>query len=415
MKNKFIYYIIGIASLCLNPCKILAADLVVAAGGAGGAYSSINTALAAANPNDRIIVYPQPGGASFSETAITITKSVQILSANEGAYYSVDAPSINISPSTPGIVVTIIGMKFFTGSIASTINSPTGSRSVINFLNDSIAQGSISINHDNYDVTTASCHIQSGITIRYGKIIGNIILSQVAINTDGSVNNPNDTIQIIGNKITYYSAVATSPAISWSSTAHFFSIQNNFMTLTYPTNINGVGIGVTTSKFSLAGTNNITNNTVTKAYYTIYYGMSCTTSATSKTDINNNLVLGPIYFGDYYVTGGVFSVHYNFASANAFVGFTNDGTNINASNTTLDVNGLNTNPASNTINGGNPDSAFADINLTRNDVGCYGGSFTLDNFFPITSNDWARVILVTAPRRVLVNGTISVKAIGFDK
>jgi hypothetical protein len=70
---------------------------------------------------------------------------------------------------------------------------------------------------------------------------------------------------------------------------------------------------------------------------------------------------------------------------------------------------------SNCINGGTVDSAYADIDLTRNDAGCYGGSYTLDNFFPITANDWARVILVTAPRRVLVNGTINVKAIGFDK
>ena len=75
-----------------------ATDLVVAPGGAGGAYSSINAALAAAAPNDRIIVYPQPGGASYADTNIRITKSIQILSATEGAYYTLDAPVINITP-----------------------------------------------------------------------------------------------------------------------------------------------------------------------------------------------------------------------------------------------------------------------------------------------------------------------------
>ena len=139
------------------------------------------------------------------------------------------------------------------------------------------------------------------------------------------------------------------------------------------------------------------------------------TNANSYTDIQNNLNLASIYNPAYSVSGGTFNVHYNFAVGNSFAGFTNDGTNIIATNTTLNSEGLNTNALSNTINGGNPDSAFVDLNLTRNDAGCYGGSFTLNNFFPITNNDWARVILVTAPRRVLVNGTINVKAIGFDK
>ncbi|QLH45637.1 MAG: hypothetical protein HWD58_08485 [Bacteroidota bacterium] len=66
--------------------QVKAADLVVAPGGTGGTYASLNTAIAAASAGDRIIVYPQANGASYSETAITITKSLQILSANEGAF-----------------------------------------------------------------------------------------------------------------------------------------------------------------------------------------------------------------------------------------------------------------------------------------------------------------------------------------
>jgi hypothetical protein len=395
------------------PSMIKATDLVVAAGGAGGAYGSINAALAAAAPNDRIIVYPQAGGGAYSDTNIRITKSIQILSANEGAYYAVDAPVINITPSTAGINVTIIGMKLLTGSIFSTIASPTGSRSTINLLNDSLSDGLISINHDNYDLTVASSHVQAGLTFRFGKAIGNIIRSAVTINSDASVNNPLDTILVIGNKIYNYTASSYS-GIYWNSTSHFFSIQNNFITLTYPINGYGVGVNVVTSKNSNAGVNAIINNTIYKtvAYYAtgVYY----TGATISSVEVLNNLSVG---IGTYAVqigTGNA-SVHYNFFTNATLYGFTNDGTNIVATNTTLNAEGLNTNPSSNTINGGTPDSAYADIDLTRNDVGCYGGSFTLNNFFPITSNDWARVILVTAPRRVLVNGTIHVKAIGFDK
>ncbi|MBL0098443.1 MAG: hypothetical protein IPP46_19660 [Bacteroidetes bacterium] len=395
------------------PSMIKATDLVVAAGGAGGAYASINAALAAAAPNDRIIVYPQAGGGAYSDTNIRITKSIQILSANEGAYYAVDAPVINITPSTAGINVTIIGMKLLTGSIFSTIASPTGSRSTINLLNDSLSDGLISINHDNYDLTVASSHVQAGLTFRFGKAIGNIIRSAVTINSDASVNNPLDTVLVIGNKVFGYTASNYS-GIYWNSTTHFFAIQNNFISLTYYLNGYGTGIFIATSKNSTAGINMINNNTVYKASTALSYGIYFTGAASSYTEILNNLIAGSASYA-VYVTSGNVSVHYNYFTSASLLGFTNDGTNITATNVTLNAEGLNTNPLSNTINGGTTDSAYADIDLTRNDVGCYGGSFTLNNFFPITSNDWARVILVTAPRRVLVNGTIHVKAIGFDK
>jgi hypothetical protein len=413
MKKIFTSTTLFIISILTLTNSVKAADLVVASGGAGGAYATIGAAVAAASANDRIIVYPQAGGSSFSEGTLTINKSLQILSANEGAYYAVDG-NINITPSAAGMSVTIIGMKLFTGGIQSTIAAPVGARCVVNLLNDSLAQGAITFNHDNYNLTTASNYIEGGITFRFGKVIGNIIKANITVNTDASVNNPTDTILIIGNKISFNSSTSHAAGIYWTSTSQFFNIQNNYINLTHPSNYANIGIYSTTSKASMAGTNVIYNNTLNKQYV-LNYGMLIQTNATSYTDIQNNLNLAAIWNPAYSLSGGTFNVHYNFAIANSFSGFTNDGTNIIATNTTLNSEGLNTNALSNTINGGNPDSAFVDLDLTRNNAGCYGGSFTLNNFFPITSNDWARVMLVTAPRRVLVNGTINVKAIGFDK
>lgn len=395
--------------------QVKATDLVVAAGGSGGAYASIGAAIAAANAGDRIIVYPQTGGASYSEGTLTITKSLQILSANEGAYYAVDG-QINITPATAGMAVSIIGMKLFTGGISATAAAPVGARCTINLLNDSLAQGSINFSQNNYNLTVASCHIQSNLAFRFGKILGNVIANgYIDVSTDASVNNPNDTVLIIGNKINFYYGSYYLGGITWASTSQYYSIQNNFITLPYPANNVDIGIYATTSKASSAGRNEITNNTVFKSAGYIYYGYSITQNALGYTEIQNNLQLGNIWSGGIAVSGGTFSVHYNMTNTASFSGFTNDGTNIAQTNTVLNSDGLNTNALSNTINGGNPDSAYVDINLTRNDVGCYGGSYTFQNFFPITSNDWARVMLVTAPRRVMVNGTISVKAVGFDK
>lgn len=408
MRSNF--YKTAMVIVAMATTQVKATDLVVAPGGAGGAYASIGAAIAAASPNDRIIVYP--GGAAYSEGTITITKSLQILSANEGAYYSVDG-NINVTPATAGVSVTIIGMRLYTGGIQSTIAAPVGARCTVNLIYDTLAQGEISFDHNNYDLTVSSSIVQGGLTFRYGKALGNILYSVLNVNTDASVNNPNDTVLIIGNKIYgYYSS--NVGGITWASTSQFFSIQNNLVYITYPSNNNNYGIHVGTSKASVAGTNTVTNNTVYK-FYSIYYGIIIQTNANSNTVVQNNLQVGPNYSYAMYISGGTFSIHYNYLNSVSITGFTNDGTNVAITNTTLNTDGLNTNVLSNTINGGNPDSAYVDLNLTRNDAGCYGGSFSLNNFFPITSNDWARVMLVTAPRRVMVNGTINVKAIGFDK
>jgi len=269
--------------------------------------------------------------------------------------------------------------------------------------------------NDNYDLLVSACHVESGITCRFGKIIGNILRSSITVNNDLSANNTSDTTQIIGNKITYFTASAVG-GINWNNSSQFFNIQNNFVHLTYGAAGTNYGINIVTSKASIAGTNSIINNTIQKtASGSMLYFIIASTSATSFTEVSNNLCFGAYYYNTIYVVGGTYSVHYNYCSANALYGFINDGTNVLYTNTALNSDGLNTNPSSNTINGGSTDSAYADIDLTRNDVGCYGGSFTLNNFFPISNNDWARVILVTAPRRVLINGTIPVKAIGFDK
>jgi hypothetical protein len=412
---KKILSIFGTAALSVAflSNQVKATDLVVAAGGAGGAYASLNAAIAAAANNDRIIVYPQPGGASYSEGTITITKSLQILSAVEGGYYAIDG-NINIAPATAGKSVTIIGMKLFTGGIQSTALAPVGARCAVKLVNDSLMNGVVSFNHDNYDLTLANSYVNDNVTYRFGKVIGNVINGSITINTDGSVNNPNDTNMIIGNKI-LVSTNATG--IYWNSTSQFFSIQNNFVYLNFNGYSTGNGINAATSKSSMAGTNVVTNNTIQRMLtpYYAYYGCLIQTNATSNTETQNNVVLGYFAYSSVYVSGGNHSVHYNYGSNNSWGNFTNDGTNVGLTNTTLDADGKITNVLSNAINGGNPDSAYVDINLTRNDAGCYGGSFTMDNFYPNGANDWARVFLVTAPRRVLVNGTISVKAIGYDK
>ena len=415
MKNLHLFGIATFVVAFFVSIQVKATDLVVAPGGTGGTYASLNAAIAAASAGDRIIVYPQANGASYSETAITITKSLQILSANEGAFYTVDAPSITIAPTTAASSITIIGMKLISGGIATSANAPAGARSSINILNDSIMSGALNVNHDNYNVTAAANYIYSGVVFKFGKVIGNFVTSSITCNNDASTNNVGDTSMIIGNRVFYYTA-GNNGGVNWNNSNQYFSIQNNFIRLDYPGNATNFGIYVQTGRNSAVGTNVINNNTILKQTYSIYYGMTINTGASSVTEIMNNVIVAPLYGGGLITSAGNYDIHYNYTTNASYGGFTNDGTNVAPTNTSINAaNGLITNALSNTINGGTPDSAYSDINLTRNDAGCYGGSYTQDNFFPITGNDWARVILVTAPRRVMVNGTINVKAIGYDK
>ncbi|MBK7762242.1 MAG: hypothetical protein IPI46_02580 [Bacteroidetes bacterium] len=411
MKKIYLYKIIYTLSLLFVTQQIFAVDRLVVSGGAGGAYATLGAAIAAASANDRIIVTPH--AAAFTEGTLLINKSLQILSATEGGFYSIDG-NINVAPATAGISLTISGMRLLTGGIQSTIASPVGARSTINIIYDSLTTGSISFNHDNYNLICASNYIKGGVTMRFGKVLGNVIPDQIIVNTDASVNNPTDSVWIIGNKINFYTP-SNLGAITWNSTSQFFNIQNNFITLSYPGHYVNYGIWSSNSKNSNAGTNTVFNNTIVKPTYILAYGIVLTTGASSYTEVQNNLVMSTIYNYAYYFNGGNFSVHYNYANNFNITGITNDGTNGSAVNTTLNAEGLNTDVLSNTVNGGNPDAAFDDINLTRNDAGCYGGSFTLTNFMPITSTDWARVIMLTAPRRVMINGTININATGFDK
>jgi hypothetical protein len=218
MKNILQTLSISILFLIGSSQAIYAADLLVVSGGAGGAYASLNAAIAAAAPGDRIIVTPHAG--AFTEGTITLNKSLQILSSVEGGQYTIDG-NINITPASAGINLTIVGMKLITGSIQSTIASPTGARSSIQILHDSIITGNVSIDHNNYNVTCAASHIQGGVTIRFGKVLGNVVNNQIIVNTDGSVNNPTDTVLIIGNRVTMNSS-GNIGAISWQSTSQFF-------------------------------------------------------------------------------------------------------------------------------------------------------------------------------------------------
>lgn len=409
--------------------KAVATDLCVNENGNGGCYTTITAAVAAATNGDRIIITPKAGGAPYVEN-VTVNKSLQFLCATEAGQYTVQG-NFTIVPIA-GRIVTIIGMNNLQGNILATTDSPSGTRTKVNILGSTLADGYVNFDYNNFDVNLSSNVISKGyIAIRYGKILGNEITTQasgypsgsgyyvsVYIGNDATVSN--DSIFIVGNKIFSHSAASYSAAVRTASSNHFYYITNNLLvcnnsSYTYGLMLDGAW------KNSTLGRNTILNNTfssnsVTGPYvYGIYIA---STPANAYVDIINNLILAPnVTSGGYgiygYVNSGVIGVSYNIISSPlAITGLTFDPNNNLTSNTTLDGN-YKPNTGTDAINGGSPDYSYYDINLTVNDAGAYGGSFTLDNFFPQTGG--ARVYFVQAPRRVNVGTAIDIKAETFDR
>lgn len=413
MKNLLIA-----AMLLFTTAKINAADLCVAENGAGGCYSTITDAINAAVSGDRIIINPKAGNAAYAEN-LTITKSLQFLCNVEGGQFTMQG-NITITPAQSRVIV-FIGMNNLQGNITSTGNSPVGIRCKVSIMNCNFVSGSVNLDFDYFDASVASCEFADGhVEMRYGKVIGNNITTtnnyggypnsnyrnSIYIGTD--VVATNDTILIVGNKITNNAGVYPCPIVG-NSTNQYYYITNNLLTATSSLYF---GIWINSSKNSTIGRNTIVNNTISVSAG-ITYAISIATTANSSFDVINNLLLAASGTGIYVTGTGPIQASYNLMNNPITIsGIVDDGTNNLSSNTTLDLNNR-PNAGTDAINGGSPDEAYYDINLTRNDAGAFGGSFTQDNFYPVTGA--ARVYFVRAPRKVTLGSTINVKGDAFDR
>lgn len=406
-----------------------AVDRIVADGGSGGAFATISDALSAASAGDRILVYPKSGGVAYAEM-VNITFPVQILCATEAQRFSLVGDITVGALSGSNASVTLSGINIITGNISTNNHAATTGRCKVNILGCRLESGYINFSYNNWDMNIAADSLLNGyVKFRHGKLIGNFIASSSPSNYNyvvevTSESTPTSDSVLIMSNILYGSAAnAYNAGISWSSTTHYFQIHNNYI---YVRNVSGYGGGmyITDSRYSLSGTNSIINNTIYSStylwmgIYSYYYGIF----NSSNREILNNLVLCSVSsaYNAIYLGGNptINSISYNFASSatGGLNGSVNDGTNNFSSNafTGFNVNTGEISLASDAVNAGYPDSTYFDLNLTRNDVGAYGGSYTLAQFHPMNLGN-ARVTFMRAPRRVLVGQSVNVRAEGFDR
>jgi hypothetical protein len=419
----------SLTSLLLS-ANLMAADLCVNESGSGGCFSTITAAIAAANDGDRILIQPKAGNAPYVEV-LNINKSIQLLSNQEGVMWGLSG-TITITPAA-GRTISILHMKSNTGNITASGNSPSGQRCKVNIMNCELLDGYINFLYDNFDVNVVSTIISNGyVVLKYGNLIGNQISANNYSNMflfSGSIyclvyfaTDPiasNDSLYIVGNVIKNGSTINSNYTnILLNSNAQFFYVSNNYLTKE-STSGNDSGIRFQIHKTSTLGTNCVYNNTMYDPGTGYYYPVYIISNTSGLFDIMNNLSFTPNKINGYNVYSSLSGIptiafSYNFGAPHGtLTNIVNNGTNNLSSNTTINITSGQINTGSDGINGGFPALTHYDLDLTVNDVGAYGGSFSLTNFHPITGA--ARVYFVKAPRAVLQSGTLNIKAEAFDR
>lgn len=366
------------------------ADLMVAPGGSGNIHPTISSAIAAANNGDRILIVP----AVYSGN-ITINKNLTLLSNSANQRYTVSG---NVLLSIPaGQTKLTISSMWLTGELTHNMNSVTGAIRMI----DCVVAGQVSLGGLN-DLTSYLHRdsLLSVVSLCNGVVTGchltgtnspNGVIFDMAVNVVGG------SLRFIGNVVGRGTTTTTGTRV-WLDPRGPIEVRNNLFvtnTATYTSPFvyfenSNMGPTSTPCVFENntmihAGTGNPTFVQVVNTWPALLLS------------IRNNFFVGSVQ--PLLTSGTSTMVAYNVASLSL--------TQVNQTTGAPS-------PGSPAINAGDPDASFTDLDLSRNDAGCYGGSYSRDNFDdPMTTA--ATVLFLEAPRRTQAAWGMQLKADGFDR
>jgi hypothetical protein len=374
-----------------------AANIYVNNSGQSGTYTTISAAITAAAAGD--IIYVSPFGV-YSEN-LTITKSLTITSAVSGTRFSV-VGTVTIT-SAPNQDVIIIG-----GEFSSSINANTGTATLA-------SKGLVTLSDcKSSQITTADfikskvlfSKITGTIGIRHGKIIGSE--ANTIIVYDGPNAGVGDTIFIIGNKI-----LSSGQSINWNNNDNYFFIANNYV-------YTGCLV-IYNFQYNSTIKNTILNNTFNSNYYN--YGNCLRLAGFANANMSNIEVYNNLFFSN---TTPNDDIGCGASTCSTFTGTAKFNNNIYEGNlgsvgeavvgnvittTTFTIDSFGKSTDALIVNQGSPALQYYDIDLTRNDIGTYGGPYSIDNYWN-TAAGRARVYDLTIPFEIWNGSTPSIKAEG---
>lgn len=393
--------------LFLSALSVSAADIYVNTSGQPGTYLTIQAAVTAATAGDRIFVSPY----GFYNETVSINKSLTIASSVSGVKFFNDG-SYTIT-GAPGQRVVIIG-AVATGSMSGLTGTATViNRSVVYFVDCEASV--IQTNQDGQEGNILFCKTSSSISIRYGKVIGcETLTNQIYVNDEPNIG-IGDTIYVIGNRCW---------RLNWNNDDQYAYIANNYVN---NTGTSGNSYAVRLQKMYYNSTNNnlFLNNTVLFKSVLCDYGGIWPTNGLNWSNLivaNNYVYYGnsgsstcqnSLWPGVTTPTGSPPKCYYNIGAAQNGVAaqFWGASNNINyqfqTEQTIDDETGAVLSALA--IDAGMPSIDNYDIDLTRNNIGTYGGPHSYENYFNQAAGS-ARVFHLDIPFEIWSGTTPSVKA-----
>ncbi len=382
MKKTFL--LLAIASTLDAP----AADLLVAIGGGGSVHPSITSALAAAVDGDRILVAP----GTYNEN-ITIIRSVEIASNSQTLRYSVNG-NLSFSPASPGARTATVVSMVLSGNITDNgASAPAGS--ILRLIDCKVNHVYTTSNTIRYVLFSDS--VMNSASLCKADVVDCYLRSNAgsipALNFFGTtaVNTIN---HVVGNEL------VTQPGsllpLLQSSPFQPLRAENNILRLQQ----NDAFVIGSTASLPTTTPGTFINNSIIRVGSTAWQLVNCQEDdANYQLDVRNNFsssVNAPTITNN----GALIALGYNVFVGNLTQVVIATGAPV---------------PGSAAINAGDPDAAYTDLDLSRNDAGCYGGSFTRDNFDdPMPTS--AVVLFLNVPRRTTTGAfSIPITIDGIDR
>lgn len=391
MKKQILF----IAIVSLFTTLASAADLYVRDFGAGGSYSTISAAISAASDGDRIIIRPKSGGIPYLENLI-VNKSLSFVCETNFTKYLIQG-TIAVTP-TAGRVVSFYNLNL-TSSL-SVSGATTGGRATLNVFNSTIGSD-LNALQQNISLYASGNTISGGIYFTHGRCTANNCVV-IILGAAGTETNPaTDDVEIVANALSYY-----ADAINLNQRNYNFKVLNNYI---YPGYIYVGGV-------KTGGSNEIRNNSINSLnQYPIYVTLSA--SNPGFISVLNNVLNYSSSVIKIYNSPATASIYafYNMSSTT----FSTTGVTSQSSNTgsasmiinhgTYTITGAN-------VNAGYPEDDYADIDLTRNDIGNWGGSNSWGNYWPSAVGNKPQINYLNTPRRIFVGTTtMNANAAGHSK
>jgi hypothetical protein len=387
--------------LALVALHAQATVLVVKEYGVNSTYSTINAALTAAVNNDTIVVYDKPSGQQWIE-ALTINKNLTFLHPTQGTRFK--APGqITVVPQA-GMDLYFIGWDLNGNSITATATGSTATsanRAKIT-VTDCINVVNISLNVDWIDarVFYNQTNFTGQITMRHGIAVANVLANGgIQIAPESTTAAQGDSVIISGNKARW----------CYFDSQESGFIANNYL---YLDNANNTWWGVGTGNaLNIKNHNQSNNRTTWIVNNSITNAGGCSNvprmaiSIRYAGNVNNiKIINNLLYVDDGTCNNGVWAIYgdatapnsntgnpfisHNFVNTRSSVNYISFSVNnelnyySNALNGfgSIDTWGRAASGNANLINKGNYLGQYYDIDLTRNDIGTYGGPFSIDNY-----------------------------------